>query len=169
MAPLSGGISDGSYGFMASASAAWGGNPYSVRIARGYADIGLPITIGDFLPMQRPLDPLPGQLASRQHLALELEGPSTGQATFAYHLVAGASDGRQLWRILARGDILDIDIPDLTAEGFPPLPTFEDLAWTHWRISLPGTSFDQFTYRHLSSLYWSAYASDSHVVQFPTP
>jgi hypothetical protein len=168
LAPLTGGISDGSYGFIAGAYAPWGSNPYSVRIARGFTDIGLPLTIGDFLPMQRPIDPQPGLVATRQHLEFELEGPSTGQATFAYHLLA-AQDGTQLWRILARGDVLDVDIPDLTAEGFPALPTFEDVQWSFWRITLPGTSFDQFTYRNLSSLYWSAYAADSHYVQFPAP
>ena len=31
----------------------------------------------------------------------------------------------------------------------------------------PGATFDTFNYRMLSSLYWSAYTSDAHWVQFP--
>lgn len=168
LAPLVGDISDGSYGFIAGAYAPFGSNPYSVRVARGFTEVGLPLSIGDFLPMQRPVDPAPGLVATRPHLELELEGPSTGAATFALHLLA-SSDGTQLWRILARGDVLDIDLPDLTGEGFPPLPTLTDLQWTNWRVTLPGTTFDQFTYRHLSSLYWAAYAADAYWVQFPAP
>ncbi|HUH02882.1 MAG TPA: IPT/TIG domain-containing protein [Kofleriaceae bacterium] len=168
LAPLVGDISDGSYGFIAGAYAPFGSNPYSVRIARGYTDVSSPLTIADFLPMQRPIDPAPGMVASRPHLELGLEGPSTGLATFSYHLLA-LPDGTQLWRIMGRGDVLDIELPDLTGEGFPPLPTLEDVQWTFWRVTLPGTSFDQFTYRHLSSNFWSAYAADAHLVQFPAP
>jgi hypothetical protein len=116
--------------------------------------------------MPRPVDPLPNSQASAPHLVIADEGEATGQATFNYHLLRHSS-GQQLFRILARGDVMEIDLPDLTGEGFPPLPAGEDIEWTFWRIAIPGTTFDQFNYRMLSALYWSAYAADSYFVQFP--
>ena len=166
MAPLIGRLSDGSYGFIAGAYTGDGNAPYSVRIARGFDDISAPLTIGDFLPTPRPKDPRPDGTASRDHLELSMEGDVTGEPTFFVHLLSNGN-GDQLYRILARGDVRDIDIPDLTAEGIPPLPGGEDISWTFWELQVPGASFDEFTYRQLSALYWSAYAADSYWVQFP--
>ncbi len=166
MAPLLSRLSDGSYGFIAGAYTGDGNAPYSVRVARGYDDITAPLTIGDFLPVPRPKDPRPNSVASRDHLEISLDGDTTGQPTFYIHLLSNG-DGDQLYRIISRGDVLDVNIPDLTAEGMPPLPSGEDISWTFWSIQVPGGSFDQFTYRQLSALYWSAYAADSYWVQFP--
>lgn len=166
MAPITGNIADASYSFIVGAYSPGGGSPYSVRVARGYRDVTLPVEVGEFIPVVRPTDPAPFGLATAHHLTLEPEGASTGEATFNLHLLRDG-DNNQLYRIFTRGDILQVDIPDVTAEGGRPLPTSEDVSWTTWRIRVPGATFDRFNYRMLSSLYWDAYMSDAFWVQFP--
>jgi len=167
MAPLVGDLADASYGFIAGAYSPGGTNPFSVRIARGYDDVSLPLTIDDFLPMPRPVDPRPNQTATGMHIVTAPEGPPVGEATFHLHYLEG-DDGTAYWRIFARGDVWDIDIPDLTGEGFPSLPASPNqMVWTFWSIQVPGTDFDHFTYSFTRALYWSAYAADAYYVRFP--
>jgi hypothetical protein len=173
MAPLTGDLADAAYGFIASACSPNPGggcrNPFSVRIARGYDDVTLPLVIDDFLPVRRPIDPPPDGVASAHHLVTAPEGPSTATATFHLHYVEDF-DGTALWRIFTRGDVFDVDLPDLTAEGFPALPVAPtQLIWTFWAIDVPGADFDHFTYLHLGSRYWAAYNADAVLVSFPAP
>ncbi len=166
MAPLSGQAADGSYGFRVGAYSEGLSNPYSARLARGYRDPSAPIVIDDFLGTPRPIDPVPGGVASTMAVEIAAEPPAHATPTFNVH-VFSAVDGTQLLRVFSRGDRLTAAIPDLTGEGFPPFPALEDVSWTFWRITVPDTSFDQFNYRYLSALYWSAYAVDACWVQFP--
>ncbi len=168
MSPFAAAVADASYSFIIGAYSAYGSNPFSVRIARGIDDVSLPITVGDFLAMPRPVDPRPNQTATSMAVRLELEPPSTGEATFNLHMFTSAT-GDSLLRIFSRGDMLENEIPDLTGAGLPAFPSGPDqsVGWTFYRITIPGTTFDQFTYRHLSAYYWSAYAADSCWVYFP--
>jgi len=168
MSPFAGAAADASYSFIIGAYSESSGNPFSVRIARGYDDVSLPVTVGDFLPMPRPADPMPNSTASSSAVRLELEPPSTGEATFNLHIFV-SSNGVSLMRIFSRGDMLENEIPDLTSVGLPAFPSGPDqpVSWTFYRIAVPGTTFDQFTYRQLSALYWSAYAADAYWVFFP--
>ena len=166
MAPLTGAVGDGSYGFIAGAYSESRSNPYSVRVARGYSEVGAPLLIDDFLGTPRPIDPAPSEVASDQAIRFAAEPPSTGAATFNVHLFSDA-EGVSLLRIYSRGDVFDVDIPDLTGAGLAPFPALQDISWTFYRITVPNTTFDTFNYRQLSALYWSAYAVDSYWVQFP--
>ena len=166
MAPLVGNLADASYTLAAGAYSAGGGNPFSVRIVRGVTDLGEPIVISDFLGMPRPTDPFPGTVGTGLGLHFRPEGPSMGEATFNMHILSTA-DGTALFRIFTRGDVFDVDLPNLTGAGFPPTPAYTDVAWFFYRITIPGLSFDQFNYGHLNENYWSAYAADAYYVQFP--
>jgi len=166
MAPLIGELADTSYSFQVGAWTNEGLQPFSVRIARGFNNVSLPIQIGEFLGVPRPTDPVPLGTATTRSLHFAPEGPSDGDATFNLHYISG-TDGVRLLSMHTRDDIYDVDIPNLTAQGFGVLPANINLSWTLYRIRVPGVTFDQFTYRHLSALYWDAYAADANFVQFP--
>jgi hypothetical protein len=167
MAPLAGKIVDASYGMIVGAYADSGFNPYSVRSERGIKEIEYPVTMGDFIGMPRPVDPLPESLASRLGITIEHEGPSTGEVTFDVHLLSAAG-GPPLYRVFARGDELDLDLPDMARFGLMPTPRNKDVAWTFYSLRIVGgASFDDFNYRMLSINSWSAYAVDAYFVQFP--
>lgn len=167
MTPLVGPISDSAYGFIVGAYTETDTNPYSSRVVRGFSGMSSPLTVGDFIGNPRQLDPAPGGMGSRVGLSYELEAPSTGESTFNLHLLTD-EDGGQVARIITRGDVRDVDIPDLTGYGLPPFPTDVDISWTLWSVrTAGGTTFDEFNYRQLSALYWEAYAVDANWVQFP--
>jgi hypothetical protein len=169
MAPLSGALVDASYTVIAGAYAQGGFNPFSVRIEKGIAEIDYPVAIGDFLGMPRPADPGPpvGWLASALALHLDIEGPSMGEGTFNVHLLATEA-GAPLFRIFTRGDIFDLDLPRLDDLGFPAIPAHENIAWTFYRLRIPGSTFDEFDYGQLNITRWSAYAADAYYVLFPS-
>lgn len=166
LAPLSGNLADASYGFIVGAYTELDTNPFSVRVARGISDVALPVTIGDFLGTPRPSDPAPDGIASGMAMDFYSEGAPTGTPSFHLHMLVNGN-GDQLLRVFSRGDIFRTKIPDLTYGGLPPFPTGEDINWTMWRITVAGATFDQFTFRHLSSLYWDAYTADAIWAQFP--
>lgn len=167
MAPLAGPVSDSTYGYIVGAYTETDTNPYSSRVVRGLSEMSATLTVGDFIGNPRQLDPAPDGVGSRVGLSYDLEAPSTGQPTFNMHLLTDA-DGLQLARIITRGDVMDVDIPDLTGFGLPPMPTEQDISWTLWSVRIAGgVTFDEFTYRQLSALYWEAYAVDANWVQFP--
>jgi len=166
MAPLTGNVADASYSFIVGAYSLNNSNPFSVRIARGYNDVSLPVTVDDFLGVPRMIDPLPSGVASGPQFEFGAEGPADGKATFHAHIFRSAI-GEPLLRVFAEGDIFQNPIPDVTFGGLPPFPALEDVSWTVWSITVPGATFDDFTYRFLSSQTWSAYAVDASFVQFP--
>lgn len=167
MAPLTGAIADTSYSFLVGAYTEPNDSaPFSIRIARGITDIGYPVEVGAFMAVPRPTDPGPGGLATGRSVTLTPEPPADGEPTYNLHLFRGTG-GEQYLRIFARGDILTLDIPDLSVAALPSLPSYQDISWTAYSIDLTGATFDQFTYRHLSALYFDAYAADAWWVQFP--
>jgi hypothetical protein len=116
--------------------------------------------------MPRPTDPAPDGLATGRSVTIAPEPPADGEPTYNLHLFRGTA-GEQYLRIFTRGDILSVAIPDLSVASLPSLPAYQDISWTSYSIDLTGTTFDQFTYRHLSALYFDAYAADAWWVQFP--
>jgi hypothetical protein len=168
MAPLSSRLADASYIVFAGAYSPFGSNPWSVRVLKGITDVGVPIVATDFLGTPRPFDPPSGGIATSQHLQIAPEG-GTGEPTFHMHILSGF-DGTPYWRIFARGTELDVDLPDLqSAAGLPGLPPNTQVIWTCYSITVPGLTFDNFNYGHLNANYWTAYAADAWVVQFPAP
>lgn len=166
MSPLIGAVSDASYGFIIGSYSEVDTNPFSVRVVRGFSDISEPIVIDEFIGTPRALDPGPETLGSDMALSYENEAPAQGKATFHLHLLT-STEGDQLARVFTRGNVWQVPLPNLEFAGLPTIPKDQDVSWTMWSIRLNGTTFDQFTYRQLSSLYWEAYAADSSWVQFP--
>jgi hypothetical protein len=165
LAPLQTSIADASYLIYAGAYSFFETAPYSVRVVRGVRDLSVPVEVDEFLGTPRATDPAPNGTATAPHLVFAPEG-GTGQSTFNIHMLS-ASDGTPLWRIYTRGSELTVPLWDLeTAAGLPAFPT-DPVVWVMYEITVPGLTFDQWTYRHLNSNFWSAYAVDVQIVTIP--
>lgn len=170
-ASLGGSIGDATYTIFAGAYSASGANPYSVRVLRGVGatELGAPVVVDGFLGVPRPFDPPMWGIATSMHLAWYPEGATTGEATFVLHRLQDSTDGASLWRLYTSGDVLDVPLYDLVSTGgiapLPATPTY--VYWTIFEVAIPGLSFDHFNFGHLNANYWSAYAADVLVVQFP--
>jgi len=171
MAPLAGSIADGSYLLAVGAYSIGETNPFSVRVLRGVTRLAEAVVVDDFLGVPRPFDPPPtgGPGSWPRRLAFYPEAGPTGAATFHEHILATA-DGTPIWNLFTRGDQVDVPLPDLAvAAGLDPLPT-EPIVWTIYSITVPGLSFDQWTYRYTNPNFWSAYAADAYLVTLaPNP
>jgi hypothetical protein len=164
MAPIAGAISDASYTFVAGAYTSVKLAPYSVRIVRGVRDLSTPVVIDGFLGVPRAVDPPADGTSTMHHLVLRADGGTTAP-TFYYHRVQ-TTEGIPVFRVLARGDRLEVPLYDLTALGLPPL-TNKPLFWSVTAVTIPGETFDTFSYDKLNANLWAAYASDSYGIAFP--
>ena len=164
MATIGGPIADASYSFVVGAYTQSTLIPYSARIVRGVRDVSRPVDIDDFVGVPRAVDPPAGGSGSSHRLVMSSDG---GKATpaFFYHRLT-ATDGTPVYRILARGDRLEVPLYDLTGAGLPPLTT-QPLIWSVTTVSVPGVTFDSFTYAQLNANLWHAYAAATFNVAFP--
>jgi hypothetical protein len=164
LAPLSGAIADASYSLVAGAYTTAQSTPVSVRIVRGVRDLSVPVAISGFLGVPRAVDPPEAGTSALHHLVLSSDGGG-GTPTFIYHRLS-AKDGTPVFRVLARGDRLDVPLYDLTGAGLPALTT-KPLFWTVFAIRVADESFDTFNYGLLNANRWDAYATDVFDVAFP--
>jgi hypothetical protein len=166
LAPLVQSISDASYSIVAGAYTQTTSAPYSVRVVRGVRDLSRPVTIDGFLGVTRFTDPAPDGTTTVRHLSLTPDGGSA-TPTLYYHILI-KTDGTPTWHVLARGDLTDVPLYDLSALGLPQMTT-DKLIWTVYGITLPGESFDTFNYGKLNVNRWSAYTYAYATVAFLRP
>jgi hypothetical protein len=161
--PRFGTIGNASYTLQVSALTA-GASPFSVRIERGLAALGA-IQIGDFLGVPRPVDPPADGTASARRVEF---APDTLDREPTYHLhYLSKLNGDPVWRGVTCGGLYQIELPDLSAAGYPWPPTGEQLVWTIWSVDVLGDDYSQWTYRWLGASYWTGYAADANYATFP--
>jgi hypothetical protein len=120
----------------------------------------------------RAVDPTDEGTATALHVQIAPEPPADGAATFILHsIVAEDLYSTPIWRITAPGDRFDAPLWDLPALD-PTLPAIPDgptdkLMWTTYLITVPGLSWDDWTYRYKNASYWSAYSKARYEVSFP--
>ncbi|MFH0902703.1 MAG: hypothetical protein V2A73_18890, partial [Pseudomonadota bacterium] len=175
MAPIMTSIGDCSYTIITGALT-YGDWPFSMRIVRGIKDLSAPVEIGNFLGLPRAIDPEPYGTVSASHLQFEPDrtpaseassGPD-GEATFIWHKLIMPPE-QTMWTIIARGDQFDVPLPDVTEEsGAWDFPT-DDIWWVVYEATVPGLDFNNWSYRHLNPVYWSAYAISYFTVRIPYP
>ena len=162
-------LSDSSYVIVASCDTS-AGPPESVRILKGITDLTRPIVVEGWHGIPRAIDPVDGGTASGPQLRWRPDG-GDAIGTFNFMtLETFDSPSTPLWRIVTRGDVFQGDMPDLraleaTLPEVPPPPA--DLFWVVYSITVPGITFDQFTYNNLNQRYWSAHAVNYFVVKVP--
>ena len=69
------------------------------------------------------------------------------------------TDETPVWRIFSPGTQTAVKLPDPKAFGLPAWPK-TTMVWLQYLAYLPGFSFDNYTYYHLTSRYWSRWSYD---------
>ena len=170
MPPIMSSIGDASYTIVTGAFTGEGGAPFSVRMERGIGatELGYPIVIDGFLGIPEAVDPRPGEPGTTSHLEWQPQSPTTGVASFSYHVVSLAENGNAMWRLFARPGLRDLPLYDLvTWGGMTPLPSPDPLAWMVYEIQVQGLGFDAVNYGHINANLWSAYSNHAFVVSLP--
>ena len=170
-------LSDSSYTIVAKAETGLdptmpgsGGPPESVRVLTGVTDVTRPIEVDGWHGVPHAIDPIDGGTASGRKLVW---APDGGQAIGTFNFMVLETLGSPsvpVWRFVSRGDVFSVDMPDLrtinaTLPDVPPPP--EDLFWAVYSVTVPGVTFDQFTYNQLNQKYWSAHALNFFTIQVP--
>lgn len=111
--------------------------------------------VGPFLHI--PLFSSPQAAAVWSSLELQWSLPSPPSPSFSYTRISGTKAARQ-WEILAKGDITEIELPDLTkAAGIVPLP-FGELRLYALHVLLDYFDFNSFDTNSFSMYSWRSYA-----------
>jgi len=76
------------------------------------------------------------------------------------------TDETPVWRIIGPGVIAQAKLPDPKSFGLPGWPK-GPAAWSQWLVYLPGFSFNNYSYTHLSSRYWSRYSYNEFSFKVP--
>jgi hypothetical protein len=90
-----------------------------------------------------------------------------GQASLAITAIELA-DETPVWRVISRGDVSEVKLPDPTTVGLPAWPT-APMVWLQWLIRLPDFDYDTFDYSHLRSNYWDRWSFDQFSLKVKTP
>jgi hypothetical protein len=167
LAPLAFGISDASYTIAAGAYTSGSAQPYSIRILRGVRDLSRPVHLTGFVGVPRAVDPAPDGRTAERRILVTLDGGGATPTIRDYRLIHYES-GHPVWRVLARGDLDEVPLHDLTRFGLPPM-TDDELYFAAYAVQIPGATFDTFHYGLLNANYWGAYAFDTFRVSFASP
>ncbi len=150
---------------------------YTVEVRLDAAPAGLPLVMAT----EQLTQPTGGVLAVRAFVGppLQLQPPPGGtlQGNTLSWGVTGASpnlaisrlkrsDGTPVWRVIGPGTAAVIRLPDPATSGLPAWPAGQ-MGWTQYLAYLPAFSFDQFTYAHTSSSYWSRWSTDAFSFKVP--
>jgi hypothetical protein len=120
------------------------------------------ISIGDFVGVPRQVKPAPGSPFAGNTLSWTHAGAAPSLAITTLQL----GDATPVWRVISRGDVTTVKLPapaDLGLGGWPAGP----LVWTQWLAHIPGFSFDNFNYTHMSSSSWDRWSSDEFEIEVP--
>jgi hypothetical protein len=120
------------------------------------------IVVGGFVGPPEQVKPKPGGALEGNTLMWSASGaPASLVVT-----VLKQPDDTPIWRIISRGDVTLVKLPDPAAAGLPAWPA-GPVVWLQWMAHLPGFSFDTYNYTHLNSAYWDRWSFDALGFQVP--
>ncbi len=138
-------------------------NPYTVKILSSITHPWEPVVARDFIGIPYPVDPAYGSRITDMHMEFGNDG---AEPDFWLVLIQSYPDQLPLWRVVLEGSQTGYDLPDLAeVAGLPEPPSGYNM-WIVYGISIPGFVFDEFSYRHLSQKYWSAYSADAFIFDY---
>lgn len=76
------------------------------------------------------------------------------------------TDDTPVWRVISKGDVTLVKLPDPKTLGLPAWPS-GPLRWSQWQARLPGFNFSSYNYSHLNSSYWDRWAFDEFELKAP--
>ena len=136
--------------------------PLSVATERMKLPKGGEILLDKFLGPPRPVKPTAGGKIQGNTLAWTYSGGTSSLNV----IILRTSDKTPVWRFYTPGDVTMAKLPDPATVGLPAWPS-GPLEWVQYLAHLPGFSFNNFTYSHLSTRYWDRYSYDIFSVKGP--
>ena len=95
-----------------------------------------------------------------------LQWTQNGAAANLSVTILRKTDETPVWRVYSPGSVTAVKLPDPKTFGLPPWPK-ASVVWLQYLAYLPGFSFDNYTYYHLSSRYWSRWSYDEFSFKGP--
>ncbi len=138
------------------------GLPLSQATVRSVQPVQGKVVVDQFLGVPRPLKPLPGAALEGNTLSWTSDGAA---ASFAITTLS-LPDETPIWRIISRGDVTQVKLPDPVAFGLPQWPQ-GPLIWRQWLARIPGFDFDSFNYSHFNSNYWDRWSLEEMQLVIP--
>lgn len=140
----------------------WDGTPQTVRLDRAVTDVSSIHTIGNFLGIPRATSPAYGEPIDASRV---VRWESDGAPPDLQLVLVSGGDGSPAWRLIVRGDVREVTLPDLSS-----IMGVDDIApgyvtWSVYAIQIPGFDFDEFSYRYLNDRFWSGSAVDVFLAQ----
>ena len=114
------------------------------------------IVVDKFLGVPLQVKPAPG--AALQGNTLQWSQNGVRKPNLSVTLLR-LTDETPVWRIFSPGSQTSAKLPDPKTFGLPAWPK-TTMVWLQYLAYLPGFSFDNYTYYHLSSRYWSRWSYD---------
>ncbi len=140
-----------------------GTSPLSVVLETGIADADEPFVLGGFVGAPVLRDPEPGGVVYEGRIAWDAldETPTFTEIVLQ---VQGRFPITRVWTIVARGDIHEVTLPDLSAIGGLPEPPEGPLITWIAGIRTDAIEFDDFSYAYLEQRYWDGWAADAFLL-----
>jgi len=126
------------------------------------ADQARTIVVDRFVGPPTQLKPGPGGAIEGNTLQWGLSGEPADLAVTVIRM----TDDTPVWRVISRGDVSQVKLPDPKTLGLPAWPS-GPLVWSQWLARLPGFSFDSYNYSHLNTSYWDRWAFDEFDLKVP--
>jgi len=136
--------------------------PLSVATVRMNLPKGGEILVDKFLGPPRQVKPGPGGRLQGNTLAWTHSGGTPSLNV----IILRKTDQTPVWRFYSPGKITMARLPDPATVGIPAWPS-GPLVWVQYLARLPGFSFDNFNYAHVSTRYWDRYSYDIFKIQGP--
>lgn len=137
-------------------------NPFSVVISPGHRNVWEPLVIDRFIGIPYAISPTYGGVVEGDHMAF---GSDPVDPDF-WLVLLQTLDQSPLWRIILPGCVKEFDLPPVEILAGLEGPPAGYLIWIAYGIRSPGFVYDEWSYRYLSSQYWSAYTADVFLFQF---
>ncbi len=164
VANLFGSISDGSYSIKAQAYN-YGTFPYS-EVYKKDVQVGSPdsIFVEGFLGIPMAVAPEHEGELTDYRMTWSAEGDV--DPSFQVIYLRTFPEGDSFWRLYLNGTVNSFTLPDLAGvgdlSGYPAGP----MVWYIYGSVVPGMEFNEFSYRYMSSRYWTAATAASYSFQF---
>ena len=136
--------------------------PLSVATEKMKLPKGGEILVDKFLGPPLQVKPGPGGKIQGNNLGWTYSGGTSSLNV----VILRKTDQTPVWRLYSPGNVTLAKLPDPKTVGLPAWPS-GPLVWVQYLAHLPGFSFNNFTYSHLSTRYWDRYSYDIFSIEGP--
>ncbi len=143
--------------------------PYVRGTSRSMKAVNDQLTMDKFVGPAKLDDPIKGQYLKNNTLKWT---PTGGAADLIVtRIVLNATPPTPVWRIISKGKITTLKLPDPKTSGLNAWTAGKLYIWAQWMVHLhPSYKFDKFTYDHLYSRYWTRWSQEqSYFLLSTTP